>query len=46
MSMEVLKQRREEMLPEAELKSSTVVWDLARGAGVLRRVLRKPKNAD
>ena len=61
MSMEVLKQRREEMLSEAGLNRlkkalraerkrpaasrwvSTVVWDLARGAGLLREFFEAKK---
>ena len=64
MDMKVLKQRREEMLHEAELNhlkkplradcrrptafrwSSTVAWDPARVAGVLRKFFQPPKNAD
>jgi hypothetical protein len=64
MGMKVLKQRREEMLHEAELNhlkkplradcrrptafrwSSTVAWDPARVAGVLRKFFQPPKNAD
>ena len=64
MGMKVLKQRREEMLREAELNllkkalraerkrpaasrwASTVAWDLARVAGVLRKFFQLPKNAD
>jgi hypothetical protein len=64
MGMKVLKQRREEMLREAELNrlkkplraerkrpaafrwASTVAWDPARVAGVLRKCFRPPKNAD
>ena len=64
MGMKVLKQRREEVLREAELNllkkasraerkrpaasrwASTVAWDLARVAGVLRKFFQLPKNAD
>ena len=64
MSMEVLEQRREEMLFEAEsnrLKkelraehempaasrwASTVGWELARAAGLLRKFFRGLRNLD
>lgn len=64
MSMEVLKQRREELMREAELARlkmalranrgrpatprwvSTVAWELARAAGLLRKYFRTPEKAD
>ena len=64
MSMEVLKQRREELMREAELARlkmalranrgrpatprwvSTVAWELARVAGLLRMFFRTPEKAD
>lgn len=64
MSMEVLKQRREELMREAELARlkmalranrgrpatprwvSTVAWELARAAGLLRTFFRTPEKAD
>jgi hypothetical protein len=64
MSMEVLKQRREELMREAELARlkmalranrgrpatprwvSTVAWELARAAGLLRKFFRTPEKAD
>jgi hypothetical protein len=64
MSMEVLKQRREELMREAELARlkmalranrgrpatprwvSTVAWELARAAGLLRKYFRTPEKGD
>lgn len=64
MSMEVLKQRREELMREAELarlkvalrancgspathrRVSTVTWELARVAGLLRKFFGTPDKAD
>jgi hypothetical protein len=64
MSMEVLNQRREELMREAELARlkmalranrgrpatprwvSTVAWELARVAGLLRKFFRTPETAD
>ena len=64
MSMEVLEQRREELMREAEsawlkvdLRAnrrrpatfrgvSTVVWELARVAGLLHKFFRTPEKAD